>query len=393
MKPRILVIAQVYIPGYLAGGPVRSIANLVEWLGDEFDWDILTTDRDLHAREPYPDVVANTWVQVGRARVFYASRDRCSPLNILKIIRQHDYDLLYLNSFFSPRFSILPVVARWLGMIPGRAILVAPRGEFSEGAYKLKALKKASFVFLSRLLRLHLVYWHASTEFEARDIGRVMGVRDDSVFSARVFSARDLTGRIDADGNCTWAPLVDGALRVCFLSRVSPMKNLDYALKVLSVVTRPVVFDIYGPKEDHAYWAECEGHIASLPAHVRVNYKGAVENSRVREIMSDYGLFFLPTRGENFGHVLLEAWSAGLPVLTSDQTPWRSLADTGVGWDLPLDDPDQFSRIIDNVATWSADLRAEMRVRCEDFAKRNMRDEEALAANRRMFLSALQGSV
>jgi glycosyltransferase involved in cell wall biosynthesis len=169
------------------------------------------------------------------------------------------------------------------------------------------------------------------------------------------------------------------------------MKNLDYALRVLSAVNRPVEFDIYGPKEDPAYWAECECHIAKLPAHVRVNYKGAVENSRVREVMSSYELFFLPTRGENFGHVLLEAWSAGLPVLTSDQTPWRSLADAHVGWDLPLDDPERFSQQIDDLATWSAERHAEMRVRCVEFAQKNIRDEQTLAANRRMFLSALKG--
>lgn len=390
MKPRILVVAQVYLPGYLAGGPVRSIANLVEWLGDEFDWHILTTDRDLHGREPYQGVVANEWVQVGKARVFYASPDRCSLSGFLKIIRQQSYDLLYLNSFFSPKFSILPVVARRLGLLPGRPILVAPRGEFSEGAYKLKALKKMTYVFLSRLMGLYRVYWHASTEFEAKDIGRVMGVHDGSVFSARVFSARDLAGRIDGERADSLPRPQDGNLRVCFLSRVSPMKNLDYALKVLAGVSKPVVFDVYGPKEDLAYWAECEELMTRLPAHVRVNYMGAVENSQVRAVMSQYELFFLPTRGENFGHVFLEAWSAGLPVLTSDQTPWRSLVDKGVGWDLSLDNPDQFSRVIDHVASWSADARKEMHVRCEDFAQRNMRDEQALAANRHMFLSALQ---
>jgi glycosyltransferase involved in cell wall biosynthesis len=389
MKPRILIIAQVYLPGYLAGGPVRSVANIVEWLGDEFDWHILTTDRDLHGQEPYKNVVVNEWIQVGKARVFYASPDRCSPLSFLEIIRQQPYDLLYLNSFFSPKFSILPVVARRLGLLPYRPVLVAPRGEFSQGAYKLKAFKKAAFVFLSKLMGLHRVYWHASTDFEVKDIGRVMNIHDDSVFSARVFSARDLAERVEVglpDGRSVREG--DG-LRVCFLSRVSPMKNLDYALKVLAAVSRPVIFDIYGPKEDPDYWAECEGLIAVLPAHVRVNYMGSVENSAVRSIMSHYALFFLPTRGENFGHVLLEAWSAGLPVLTSDQTPWRSLADKGVGWDLPLGSPERFSQIIDNVADWSDDIHRKMRVRCEDFACQNMRDELALEANRNMFLSAL----
>ena len=52
--------------------------------------------------------------------------------------------------------------------------------------------------------------------------------------------------------------------------------------------------------------------------------------------MAANDLFFLPTRGENFGHVIAEALSVGTPVLISDQTPWRKLAAVGLGHDLPL---------------------------------------------------------
>src|SRR5262249_2881691 len=31
---------------------------------------------------------------------------------------------------------------------------------------------------------------------------------------------------------------------------------------------------------------------------------------------------------------------AGCPVVTSDQTPWRNLTQSGAGWDLPLNDLD-----------------------------------------------------
>ena len=45
----------------------------------------------------------------------------------------------------------------------------------------------------------------------------------------------------------------------------------------------------------------------------------------------------LPTHGESFGHIIVEAWAAGCPVLISDRTPWRELREQGVGWDVPLD--------------------------------------------------------
>jgi hypothetical protein len=52
-RPRVLVLLPTYLPGYLAGGPIRSIANMVDALGDEFEFRIVTSDRDHKARTPY----------------------------------------------------------------------------------------------------------------------------------------------------------------------------------------------------------------------------------------------------------------------------------------------------------------------------------------------------
>src|SRR3546814_17574361 len=49
-----------------------------------------------------------------------------------------------------------------------------------------------------------------------------------------------------------------------------------------------------------------------------------------RLIRVAYGPFVL---GENYGHVIAEALEAGLRLLISDQTPWRGLAEAGVGHD------------------------------------------------------------
>ena len=49
---------------------------------------------------------------------------------------------------------------------------------------------------------------------------------------------------------------------------------------------------------------------------------------------------------DSFGHVILEALSAGLPVIISDQTPWRDLASKQTGWDLPLEQGDQFIAVL-----------------------------------------------
>jgi len=134
LKPIILTFAHYYLPGNLAGGPIRSIANMVDLLSDEFDFYIITSDRDYGAKNPYSDVNIDEWNTVGNAKVFYASEKYLGLNQLRKLISSTPHDLLYLNSFFDPTFTVKPLLARWLKKVPSKPIVVAPRGEFSQGA-------------------------------------------------------------------------------------------------------------------------------------------------------------------------------------------------------------------------------------------------------------------
>ena len=97
MKPIILTFAHYYLPGNLAGGPIRSIANIVELLSDEFDFYIITSDRDYGAKDPYKEVKINEWNTVGLAKVFYASKTSLGLMKLTKLIRSTPHNLIYLN--------------------------------------------------------------------------------------------------------------------------------------------------------------------------------------------------------------------------------------------------------------------------------------------------------
>lgn len=386
-KPIVLVPAEVYLPGYLAGGPVRSIAAIVSELADDFHWKIITTNRDLRTPVPYPGVAADTWTRVGDADVWYASKGRDRAGDIVRLIRDTPHDLLYLNSFFSPRFSIAPALARKLGVVPRRPLLIAPRGEFSPGALGIKGAKKRAYLTLARALDVYRdCRWHASADADKRHIERVLP-RAAGLVSVAADSAptRPAVARV---------PRQPGEpLRVCFLSRISPMKNLDFALRALALTKQPLQFAIHGPKEDGAYWNRCAALVASLPPHVQVRDAGAVPSDDVPRTLASYDLFFLPTRGENFGHVIVEAWNAGLPVLTSDQTPWRDLEAKGMGWDLPLgeDTLATFAARIDEFASTPAQAAEQVHQRIA-IAARSFTDNPMHAQDKRdVFLSAING--
>ena len=167
------------------------------------------------------------------------------------------------------------------------------------------------------------------------------------------------------------------------------MKNLDYALRVLAEVKVSLDFSIYGPQEDKAYWEKCQLLIAKLPANIQVFYKGSVDHQEVVNTLAHYDLFFLPTLGENFGHVIHEALRAGVPILLSDQTPWLDLEKKGVGWSLPLNTPSGFVQAIENVAKWDEKTKRNVAERVLAYADETGNNAQAIEQNLMLFRTAL----
>jgi glycosyltransferase involved in cell wall biosynthesis len=361
---------------------------MVEALGDEFEFRIVTSDRDMLDSKPYGNIQPDRWCRIGRSWVYYASKGNCGVRQWARLMRGQPHDVLYLNSLFDPIFTIKPLLARRHLGLGSKAVVVAPRGELSPGALTLKWWKKSPFLAVAKLFELYRdVLWHASTDEEATLIRESFGDVE------RIIVARNLPVQNPSSMSITHPDEPGKALRIVFLSRISRMKNLDYALRVLSQCTTPVRFDIWGTIEDAGYWAACLKLVQNMPSHVQVAYKGVADHEDVLNILAGYDLFFLPTRGENYGHVIAESLSVGTPVLLSDQTPWRALAEHGVGWDLPLDKAGTAFLQAIETASWKVPAeRAEWRRRVWKYALERSRDPHLVNANRDVFLMALNPS-
>lgn len=378
-RPTILVFVRYYLPGYKSGGPIRTIANMVDALGDEFDFKIVTSDRDATDGQPYDGVAVDAWSRVGKASVYYASPRGRKFANLVRLVRATPHDAVYHNSFFDPGFTILPLVCRRFGLLPARPCLLAPRGEFAESALAIRSAKKALFLRAAKLIGLHgSLLWQASSPREEQDIVRMFPKARSRIRVAPNLPERQPEAADPARGQGE-AP---GPLRICFLSRVTPMKNLDFALDVLARLDVAVSFDIFGPVRDEDYWNQCRQLMTALPAHVTARYRGEVEHSAVPEVLSPYDLFFLPTRGENYGHVILEALAAGLPILIADTTPWRDLDKTGAGWDLSLADPAAFAATITRFSRMDAAQRLRMRKAARALADSHIADSATVETSR-----------
>jgi len=383
-KPVILTFIGNYLPGYKAGGILRTIANTVDYLCEEFEFLIVTQDRDLLESAPYPDITVKQWQVVGGAKVYYLPPQSCTVRNLAKLVTEIPHDILYLNSFFDPVFTIKLLVARKLGWLPTKPLIFAPRGELVEGPLKLKYPKKFAYIQLAKLLGLYKdMVWQASSKYEAQDFVRVMNIKPAAIHVALDLPFKTLPELEEVESG---GPVFDSAaLRIVFLSRISREKFLDYALKVLAKVTARVIFDIYGPAENATYWQECQELIGRLPANVTVNYFGGVKPELVLQILSRYDLFFFPTNGENYGHVIAEALMAGTQVLISNETPWRNLQADGLGWDLSVAQMDSFVTIIETLALASEEEHLQKRALIRVKIMERLYDPAVLEENRQLF--------
>jgi glycosyltransferase involved in cell wall biosynthesis len=387
-KQKVFVIVEYYLPGYKAGGAIRSVANLVDCLSDQFDFWILTRDRDAADKVAYADVKTDAWNQVGKAKVFYASPRSLSRSNILRLANDVKPAIYYLNSFFS-YLTIKLLLSRRLGMLSKSPVILAPRGEFSPGALRLKKIKKTLYIGIASRLGLYDdVWWQVASSQEEAEVCAGWGQQ------IKFHIAPDLP-QLGSDFKYAMAaPLSKdaGHVRFAFLSRITRKKNLAWALKRLRGLSGQVEFDVYGPPEDRDYWRECEQRIAELPKNIRVKYYGPIPNHEARSTLQNYHFFFFPTLGESFGHAIFDALAVGCPVIVSNTTPWQDLSPKGAGWSLPLGVEEVWERVLQECVDMDEEVYSSMSLQAREYAINFIANGGILQLNRNLFLSVLNGT-
>lgn len=333
-KKTILILCDWFLPGFLAGGPIQSIATLTKQLGNEIDFKIITTDRDFKSNQPYGTIKVNEWTEFEGRTVFYISPEKMNPDFVLKLIQHTPHDVIYMNSLYSKLFTIYPLKWKLQKKIHSKIVL-APRGMLRDKALAVKPLKKHLFLLYAKVTGLFKnIHWQSTSAQETMEIKKRIG---ENV---------KLTEVSNLPANSCELKFIEkqkDSLRLCFIARIVDIKNLNFAIDVLKEAKYgQIIFDVYGPKEDEAYWLTCENNSKTLPSNIEFHYKSILKPEEICGILNKYHALFLPTQTENFGHVIVESLKNGRPVLISNQTPWRNLQKENVGFDISLHDKSQF---------------------------------------------------
>jgi len=77
--------------------------------------------------------------------------------------------------------------------------------------------------------------------------------------------------------------------------------------------------------------------------------------------------------------------AAACPVLISDRTPWLGLQGIGVGWDVPLEDMQRFTAILQECVDAEGESYNRLRMRAKEYAEGLAANPSLVDANRRLF--------
>jgi glycosyltransferase involved in cell wall biosynthesis len=353
---KVLVFAANFKPATRGGGPIRTIDALVRAAPVDITPAVMTSDRDVGVSERL-DVERDCWTTHDGLTCYYGSPDSLAKiLKIWRAGRAWRPDVIYINSFLSPVFSIGPQFLSRLGWWRGAKILVAPRGELNRGALALKSRKKKLYLRLYRLLRMPTrTYWHGSSTDEAKAIQEAFGAEKVTIFVRENETSLPVTpsAPIPARGD---------PLRAVFLGRISPIKGVDVMVRALSMTTLPISVDIYGPPEDPSYLALCRRLARDVSTQAEVRFRGPIAAEDARTLLAEYEVLLMPTDGENFGHVIAESLSVSCPVMCTPYTPWTGRLLSGGGVVVPDRTPEAWAKAIEEYCRLSGDDRDRRRL-------------------------------
>jgi len=310
-KEKFLIITPYFYPFYKFGGAAVTISNLYFAMKDQLNLTVLS----------------NSWsseIQSSNS-IKYLN----SPIQVLAYIKNnhHKYKSIYLNSFFSPSWSILPYT--FLKVIGFKGdIIFFPRGELKKNALTFKSAKKSIYLsFFKKILNSRSNTFIVSDELEAEDLKSIFPKNSSVIVPdflppyQKSINQKDKTNKFN----------------LVFISHLRESKNLMFVLKLLKKLPGDFYLTVYGNADDPSYFNKCMNFINKNEMKHRIYLKGLISHDEIIDTFADHNFFIFPTKTENFGYVILESMLGGCIPIISKYTPWSEMEDfPGLSLDLDL---------------------------------------------------------
>lgn len=322
---RILHVVPSYWPATFWGGPIYSTKAICDGISRQpgFDVSVLTTDAAglnvacrVKMNDPMDYPVTRTRRVAGHS---------IAPGLVARLtgaIRRADIVHLTGTYSFPTPWTL------WLTSLQDKPIVWSLRGAVQateEWPDSPNRVVKRHFEDITRYLAPARTVLHVTSRKEQETSSRRLPglpaeIIPNSVEIPKYFAARE------------WRP--GGRLRLLFLSRLHEKKGIDLLIDAVLDMPREVELTICGQGAPE-YEAALKARTLGDP---RIRFLGETIGEAKTEAFRDADLFVLPSHSENFGIVVAEALAHGVPVLTTNRTPWMELDTRGAGRCIDLSD-------------------------------------------------------
>lgn len=343
---KILYVASYYKPAYTYGGPVASIADLLEalvCLGVQVK--VATTNANGRTTLSVPTVspqdvggVAVSYYPIGKTFGFYhVPAQNAAVRNLIP-----EQDLVVAGSFWSTANLAVGHAARLAGV----PYIIPLHGQLNPWALRHRGSKKRLFLALAgRRLIDRAAALYCTDPSEARAVQELCFKPPAFVvplgLDTRCFSQLDKGVNFRAQYG-----ILPGALVLLYLGRLAQVKRPDIAVHSLARVLQSGM-DAHlvcaGPDEERLQPALL-ALAQRLGCAGRLHFTGLLDREGVLAALSSSNLLLMPSEiQENFGMAALEAMAAGIPVLVSTGVPLGYWAEQAGAGRISTSDPDDFS--------------------------------------------------
>jgi glycosyltransferase involved in cell wall biosynthesis len=329
-----------FLPAYKAGGPIQSIANLVDNYTEEITYYIFCSNKDLN-NETNVGKPFNEWIIYNKHTYVWYDTGFSTKNNLLLENKKLQPDILYIIGLFDWNYNITPLLYGH-----AKKKILSVRGMLHPGALSQKSTKKKIFLAFLKLMKIkNSISFHATNMEEANYITNIFGANCKVNIAGNFAKAIQHKNLLLKEA---------GVLKLITIALISPMKNHLLALQALANCTASIEYNMYGPVKDVTYWELCKKQIALFPTNIRVQYHGEIIPTEIENVLTQNHVFIMPSKSENFGHALVEALSSGKPIITSHATPWNNLLENKAGINCNED-----LQSINNTINFFAEMNAE----------------------------------
>jgi glycosyltransferase involved in cell wall biosynthesis len=306
----LYIITEYFHPFSDAGGPIRSIEQILEVLNQNSSIKLMTSANNHQGKKLPISTKVNQFINesITETPIFYSSNSIIGILKLVQLYIKNRQYTFYINGMFIPRLSILPALIC-------KNVIISPRGMLINETFGSKFLFKKIYLFFFKLVVSKNVIWHATDAIEVLDTKRFFGQRANVKLITNI-PVKPLDINLKREKQTE-------SLKLVYYGLIVEKKELLTLIQNLKSLNLPISLDIYGSIKNQSYWEKCLLEISTNQSQATFKYLGHAKPSESQSILAKYDAFVLLTKGENFGHSIYESLSVGTPVIITDKTPWK----------------------------------------------------------------------